>query len=428
VLIVDLDRFRLINESLGAEVGRRVLVTIAERLGPGLRPGDTLARLGGDEFGVLLHDPGPPAEVAAIAQHMTEQLAEPLDIEGGWVSVTGSVGIAYAPPAASAEEVLTNAEVAMYRAKRLGGDRVELFDDELRHEADWWMAVQTALHQSLRAAEERLGDGRSAGPAVDGPAPLASGDPTLTVLYQPEFWIADGRLIGAEALSRLHAPTLGEVPPERFVAVAAAAPALAASLFAVVVDDACRQVSLWRQHQPDAWVAVNVTASQLVDGRLIPAASQALERHGLDASALCLEVSETDVMRDVERSVATLQQLDDLGIQIAIDDFGTGYSSLGYAKRLPVRWLKIDREFVAGLGIDPVDSAIVNAAVALGRALGLTVTAEGVQTATQLEALAAVGCDIAQGYLLGRPMPAASIAELFSGAVVAAPAGVEPTT
>ncbi len=403
VLFVDVDRFKVVNDSLGHAVGDRLLVTLGERLRTAVRPGETLGRFGGDEFVVLSPGVSDRAEAVVVARRLRAALAEPLDVDGRLLAVDLSVGIAISAPGEVAPEaLLRDADAAMYAAKVRTGDSVVVFDDTLRGQ----VVERLALERELRDA-------------------LDSG--ALDVHYQPVLTL-DGELVGFEALARWDSPLRGMVPPTTFVPLAEET-GLIGRLGAYVLDEACAQLAAWQHAMPglqNATMAVNLSGRQLADAQLVETVSEVLGRNGLAPDLLCLEITE-NVLAD-EGEAGSLVRLRDLGVRLAIDDFGTGYSSLVSLRRLPVDVLKLDRLFVAGLGSNVSDTAIVRCGIDLAHALGMTVVAEGVETAQQLTVLRTLGCDNAQGYWWSRPLPAGQVgAWLQSDRPVPAAGSQSPT-
>jgi EAL domain-containing protein (putative c-di-GMP-specific phosphodiesterase class I) len=354
-----------------------------------------VARLGGDEFVVLAEDVAGVDEALSLAHRLREAIAVPLRIGAGQrVVVTASVGIALSPPgavAATPSALLWDADVAMYRAKDTGRDRVQLFEDGLRAGSLDRFRSEAMLRHALDH---------------DG----------LRLHYQPLVDLHSGALAGAEALVRLHDPDRGLVPPAEFIPVAEET-GLVVRLGAWVVAEAAAQAAAWRSLQPlDAppmTVSINLSGRQLTTPGFAVEVGAAIARSGADASHLCFEVTENTLLDATGAGVSTLERLKELGVRLAIDDFGTGHSSLTWLRRLPADFLKIDRTFVAGLGTDPGDTAIVRAVLDLGQALGLTTIAEGVEKPEQLEALRDLGCHWAQGYHLARPGPPETVTTLI---------------
>ncbi len=389
VLILDLDRFKQINDTLGHGFGDRVLREVAGRLLRNVREGDTLARLGGDEFSLLVPDAATSTDVARVAGKLLEQLRRPLRVEGHEVFVTPSIGVSVYPgDGRDVETLIKNAEVALYRGKERGGNGYQLYAPAMNARA----AERLALENSLRHAAARE---------------------EFELHYQPVADVQRGRIWGVEALLRWRHPELGLVLPDDFVPLAESA-GLLGPLAPWVLRTACRQVREWqRQRGLELWVAVNLSLRQFQDPSLVRQAAEALEAAGLPPRCLALEITETSAMQNAEVTIHTLKQLRTLGIRVAIDDFGVGYSSLSHLRRLPLHTLKIDRSFVRNIADDPGDAAIVRALVALARSLGLTVVAEGVETEDQLGFLRDCRCDGMQGFLLSPPLPPDACGELL---------------
>jgi diguanylate cyclase (GGDEF)-like protein/PAS domain S-box-containing protein len=379
VILLDLDRFKLVNDSWGHTAGDGVLIAVAERLLQAVRSSDTVARFGGDEFVVVHEGVGGAWEAARFGERLARAVAGDLNIKGEQVFVSASLGIAIGGADDSAEALLRDADSAMYKAKERGRGRVELFDADARGRAESRLVAEAALRRAVEREE-------------------------FTVLYQPIVAVADGRVMGAEALVRWDLPDGARVSPTNFIPLAEET-GLIVPLGQWVLDQACDQLRRWREEGvPLGTVSVNLSARQLAAGSFAMAVSEAIRRNALDPSSLSFEITESMLMEDVEFSIESLVGLKALGVRLAVDDFGTGYSSLAYLKRLPLDSVKIDRAFVDGLGTDPNDSAIVAAVVAMAGALGLAVTAEGVETPQQLEELRRLGCASAQGYLFARPL------------------------
>ncbi|PLP96530.1 putative bifunctional diguanylate cyclase/phosphodiesterase [Cupriavidus pauculus] len=382
VLFVDLDGFKGVNDTYGHQMGDSLLVEIAGRLRACTRSEDTISRVGGDEF-VVLARADEPADAGVMAEKLIEALREPAHVAGHALHVSGSIGIAlYPADGADQDTLMTNADAAMYHAKASGRNAYCFFERSMNHQA----RVQQSLIQDLRGVT-RTGQ--------------------LELYYQPKFAATDNRVVGAEALLRWHHPLHGLLMPDQFIGLAEKTGAIV-TIGKWVLDEACRQLATWHAIGHADWsMAVNLSALQFCHPGMIETVSDALAHHGIPAASLTLEITESTAMRDVEETLAIMTQLDEMGVRIAIDDFGTGYSSLLHLKRIPASELKIDRGFVRDLAEDSEDAAIVSAIVALGRTLNLQVVAEGVETAAQQSFLAGLGCDALQGYLLGRPVPAA---------------------
>lgn len=389
VLFLDLDRFKVVNDSLGHRVGDDLLIALSRRLVAVLGPDDVLARLGGDEFAVLLTSPSDEDGIHRLTEEIQAALAEPVILEHRSLSVACSIGVAIARDrSVTAAEMMQWADAAMYRAKESGRNRVSIFDDDLA------AAVRDRLEldQRLRHAVERH---------------------EFEVHFQPEVDLESGEVLGAEALLRWRSPD-GLVSAASFIGLAEDN-GLIIPIGAWVLEQACRQAADWTRrfpHQPIT-MRVNLSARQLDDHQLVDQVCEILDRSGLDPSSLCLEITETALMADAEASRSILEALDRLGVSLAVDDFGTGYSSLSYLKQFPVDVLKIDRSFVEGLPGDDENLAIVATIIQLAQSLGMDVTAEGIEKAEQAELLTQMGCPRGQGFLYARPMPAADFEHLL---------------
>ena len=387
VLFVDLDGFKAVNDTYGHQVGDSLLVEIASRLRMSTRSEDTISRVGGDEFVVLVRV-DEPADAGVVAEKLIEALRDTVHVAGHVLNVSGSIGIALFPAdGADQDALMTNADAAMYHAKGAGRNAYCFFESSMNHKA----RAQQTLIQDLRAA-------------------LRNGQ--LQLHYQPKFAASDNRLVGAEALLRWNHPVQGLLMPDQFITLAEKTGAIV-PIGKWVLGEACRQLAAWHAMGNTGWsMAVNLSALQFCDTGMIESVETALREHGVPAVCLTLEITESTAMRDVEETLDIMTRLDAMGVRIAIDDFGTGYSSLLHLKRIPASELKIDRGFVRDLAEDSEDAAIVSAIVALGRTLNLQVVAEGVETAAQQSFLASLGCDALQGYLLGKPVPAAQFMSL----------------
>jgi diguanylate cyclase (GGDEF)-like protein len=383
LMFLDLDRFKTINDSLGHHYGDKLLQGVAERLTSGLRAEDTVARLGGDEFVVLLAEINAPTAAGSVAQKLLESLAQPMDIEGQQQSISGSIGISiYPEDGTSLRELMSNADSAMYHAKKVGRGNHQFFAPEMNAAA----GARLQLEQALRLALERK---------------------EFELHYQPKVDVATGAVIAMEALVRWRSPTRGLVPPYEFISVAEEI-GLIIPLGAWVLRAACEQNQAWQ----DAGlarlrVAVNLSAYQFRQKDLPEFVAGVLQETGMAGEFLELEVTESVVMHNPQEAVRILEQLSEQGIHISVDDFGTGYSSLSYLKQFRLDTLKIDRSFVRDINSDADDAAIVRSVIALAHSLRLQVIAEGVETAEQLEYLRALGCDQYQGYFRSKPVPAA---------------------
>jgi len=392
VLFVDLDRFKLVNDSLGHRAGDDLLVQVAERLRMATRPGDVVARFGGDEFVVLAENVVDEVECRQIADRLAATLTAPFRVEGREVFVTASVGMTIADPESDTPDtLLRDADAAMYTAKDQGRARSVLFEEHVHQSTVDRLAEEAAMHRALERDE-------------------------LVVLYQPQVDIDSGAIVGIEALLAWQHPERGLLPPGAFLKTAEET-GLIVPFGAWILRRACHDAQGWcaRFGRP-LRVSVNVSARQLVDAELHELVKETLAESGLAPDALCLEVSES-VLTDTRDIAAPLHAVRELGVRVAIDDFGTGYASLAHLKRFPVDQLKIDAAFVAGLGSDADDTVIVAAVIGLAHALGVVALAEGVEEDVQLDELRALRCDLAQGYLFARPGDAASI-DAILGAVV----------
>jgi diguanylate cyclase (GGDEF)-like protein len=383
VLLLDLDNFKVINDSLGHEAGDALLQAVAQQLSGAVRVGDTVARLGGDEFVVLLPEVSGGEGVLRMAERLANSLRTPFTLAGREVAISTSIGVALSEPDdREPERLLRAADLALYRAKANGRSCYALFDPEMAATAMERMELESALRGALERQE-------------------------LQVYYQPIFRLGSEKLVGWEALVRWRHPTRGLVPPSLFIPVAEET-GLIVALGQWVLEAACRQAQLWQvmtgEHRLS--MSVNVAARQFQSPDLVSDVGRIIRELGVSPHTLQLEITESAIMQGGQTATATLEALKELGVRLAIDDFGTGYSSLAYLKRFPVDTLKVDRSFVDGLGRDAQDSAIVRSVVALAKALDLNVTAEGIETPAQQAQLELLGCDFGQGYLLGRPVPA----------------------
>jgi diguanylate cyclase (GGDEF)-like protein len=388
LLLIDLDRFKEINDTLGHSYGDRLLCQVGPRLQSVLRDGDTVGRLGGDEFVVLLPSVDGEGEARAVAARLSEALHRAFDVDGVILDVEASIGIALSPwHGTDTEELLRNADIAMYVAKDMKAGAVVFTPEE---------------HVSTPARLTVLGDLRRA---------LDSED-ELFLHYQPKYTLEGGRIEGAEALLRWQHPTLGLIPPGEFIPVAEGT-GIILRLTDRVLGLALEQIRRWLDSGHAVPVAVNLSTRCLLDADLPDMVQRMLAEHDVPASLLRLEVTESAVMGDAARCMEVLQRLHDLGVRLSIDDFGTGYSSMAYLRRLPVDELKIDRSFVLGMTTTQQDAVLVRTAIDLGHNLGLTVVAEGVERAEHADALRALGCDVAQGYHYARPMVAGQLSQLL---------------
>lgn len=382
VLFLDLDRFKIINESLGHAIGDQLLIAISERLETCLRPGDTVARLGGDEFALLLDHIGDTSDAIRIANRIQKKLTLPFNLNGQDVFATTSIGIAlsatgYDQP----ESLLRDADTAMHRAKALGGARHEVFDSRMHARAVELLQLETDLRRAIERQEFQLH-------------------------YQPIVSLESETIIGFEALIRWQHPQRGLVSPMQFIPVAEET-GLIIPIGRWVLREACRQMRIWQTQLPThhrLTISVNLSGKQFAQPDLIDEIKRILGETGLDASSLRLEITESVIMQNAEVATDVLSQLRATGIQLHIDDFGTGYSSLSYLHRFPIDMLKIDRSFVSQIGVDGDNSEIVETIMTLARNLSINVIAEGVETVDQLAHLRKLQCEYGQGYLISKPL------------------------
>ena len=389
VMVIDLDRFKSVNDTLGHSHGDRLLQDVAKRLSQCLRSGDTVARVGGDEFAIVAADLARAQDAAILAQKVLESLAKPFDLDGHEVFIGASVGIATFPmDGCEGGLLIKNADAALYRAKELGRNNYQFYTAAMNERAMENLLLENDLRHALERREFRLH-------------------------FQPKARLRDGRVAGFEALLRWERPGKGLVSPAQFV------PLLEDTGLIVPVGDwviraAFAQLREWREEGREPLpVAVNLAAKQFVHHDIVAVVEAAIRESGMPAELLEVEITESDAMKNPEQTLAVLQRLEARGVRIAIDDFGTGYSSLSYLKRFPVHTVKLDRSFVKGLPDDTEDASIALAVVTMAHSLGLEVVAEGVETAAQKHFLAEHGCDQMQGYLLSRPLPAAECARFF---------------
>jgi diguanylate cyclase (GGDEF)-like protein/PAS domain S-box-containing protein len=392
VLLVDLDGFKQVNDTLGHDAGDELLREVARRFESVVRASDTVARFGGDEFALLLEDVN-EQEAVALAKRMLDRLAAPIAIADRDVALGASIGIVLRPGTASSEELVRDADVAMYAAKDAGRGRYEVYCPEMAKEVGELLSIEQELRLALQRNE-------------------------FSLHYQPEVDLATTATVGAEALLRWASPTRGLVPPARFVPIAEVT-SLILQLGEYVLQEACAQSRRWRAAGvvSDSFVTwVNVSARQLGRGELPTVVRAALEAAGLPPNALGLEVTESAVVESGpagDRARDELKELHAQGVKIAIDDFGTGFSSLGQLRHFPIDMIKVDRSFVQGAEHDPKDAAITAGLVNLAHALGVVAIAEGVESTGQLASVRDLGCDLGQGYLFARPMTADQATDLF---------------
>jgi diguanylate cyclase (GGDEF)-like protein len=388
--LLDLDRFKEVNDTLGHHVGDQLLQLVGRRLEQALRPGDTVARLGGDEFAVLLPEVGDGARAVEVAGRMRAALTEPFRLEGMSFDLEASIGVAVHPMHADDfETLMQRADVAMYQAK------------ETR------TGIESYAADKDRNSTARLG--------MLGELRYALENDQLELHYQPKARLDTGEVVGVEALVRWRHPDRGMIQPDEFVPLAEQS-GLMRLLTQWVVNAALAQAADWRERGLRVHIAVNISVRDLHDVAFVEYLRTRLSWYGVPARCLQLEITEGVLMSDPTRAAATLRGLAALGLELSLDDFGTGYSSLVHLKRLPVREIKIDRSFVQRMDVNEEDAAIVRSIIDLGGALGLRVVAEGVETVDAWNRLAELGCDLAQGYYLGRPVPAAELTARLAAA------------
>jgi len=391
LLYIDLDRFKLVNDSLGHAVGDLLLVQVATRVRACLRPEDTVARLGGDDFAVLFEDLADLSGAITVADRIQSALAEPFQVGGEEVFTGCSMGLALSNRALhDPGDLVRDAELAMYRAKSKGDGALEIFDPSMNRKARERFHLEAELRHALERGEFRLA-------------------------YQPLVSFHTGRIEGWEALVRWQHPERGLVSPLDFIPLAEET-GLIVPIGQWVLQEACRQAKDWQDRhpsEPPRMINVNLSMRQFQQKDLVEMVTRVLTGQGLQPRHLRLEITESVMMKDPEASIGAMQQFKGMDVNLVIDDFGTGYSSLGYLKRFPVDALKIDKSFVDRLGHDTEDTAIVEAVISLSKSLGLRVTAEGIETREQFERLKAMGCDQGQGYYLSRPLPAEAMEDLL---------------
>jgi diguanylate cyclase (GGDEF)-like protein len=395
LLYLDLDRFKLINDTHGHSHGDELLIDVAERLRTSVRPTDLVSRIGGDEFMIVLGDVVGVSQALDLADRLRECLRAPFVVRGMTFFVSASIGLAFASgddPAATTEALVRDADTAMYQAKDAGRDAVAIYDQSMRARMTERVELERDLHLAVALDQLRL-------------------------VYQPIVLLPRGTVVGLEALLRWSHPTHGIVPPARFIPLAEESE-LISEIGAWVLDEAVRQFAAWRRQAPqmaDLYVSVNLSGAQLHDDRIVDRVADALAMHGLDGASLSLELTESVVMEDPAAAATSLAALRALGARIAIDDFGAEYSSLAYLKRFPVTALKIDKSFVDGIAAeDSPDATLIATIVAMARALDIATVAEGVETKAQAERLTELGCDAVQGYLFSRPVEVDRVPEVVA--------------
>ena len=393
VLFIDLDRFKVINDSLGHAAGDTLLIEVAKRIQGSVRNSDVVARLGGDEFVVMLDKISDRHQVAVIARKILAALMSPIELAGHECSTTGSIGIAVFPDNGNDALMLTkNADIAMYLAKEEGKNDFRFFSSEIKTPPIERLMLEADLRHALKLDQ-------------------------FTLHYQPKHDAQTGQITGLEALLRWAHPELGDVPPMQFISLAEET-GLIIPIGLWVLETACAQNMAWqRDGLPAISMAVNLSPRQFLDENLLRDIDEVLRSTGMPAQLLQLEITESMVMQNVDRAIKLLDQIQSRGVRLAIDDFGTGYSSMSLMKQFPIDTIKIDRSFVHDLENSSADRAIAKAIISMGKALGLSVVAEGVETAEQDRFLREHQCDELQGYLFSKPMPAEFIPPLLRPAL-----------
>jgi len=395
VLFGDIDRFKVVNDNLGHQVGDELLRVIGDRLRRAVRAGDTLSRFGGDEFVILLEGITSADDASQVANAVLNALRDPITLSAGHeVVATMSIGVALSEQGKSRDDLLRDADVAMYRVKERGrGGQFAMTDaDRIGARSDGWLDLDTALHHITERGE-------------------------VEIHYQPLVSLDDRRIVGAEALVRWNHPDHGILMPAQFIKVAEDNGTIL-QIGRMVLEQACRQVKSWHEEFGVALqIGVNLSARQFQQAALVDDVEGALRATEIDPSQLCLEITESLAMDDVDLTTSILANLHSLGVRVAIDDFGTGHSSLGYLARFPIDVVKIDQSFVRDIDRDPVKSAIVSAVVALSGAIGSTTVVEGVETQAQFEELKSLGCDSAQGYYFARPASATAFGKVLTASL-----------
>jgi diguanylate cyclase (GGDEF)-like protein/PAS domain S-box-containing protein len=389
LMFIDLDGFKLVNDTLGHDIGDLLLKETSGRLGHCVRVSDTVARLGGDEFTVLMPNLDDPSHAPVVAQRILESLSQPFHLNGHESFVSASIGITvYPEDATDATELLKNADSAMYRAKELGKGNYQFFTDELNRELTERLTIKNGLAKAIGGGE-------------------------LSLYYQPKLDLKSGIVTGVEALMRWNSRELGVVSPARFIPVLEES-GLVVEIGAWAIDIACRQHRAWlKGGLPPIRVAVNLSTRQLREPSFAAVVERALEHSGAGPDGLEIEITENLLMSQAGNTVATLKKLHDLGVRVTLDDFGTGYSSLNHLRRYPIDTIKIDGSFVSDIATNPDDAEIIRTIINMGKTLNRTVVAEGVESAAQMSLLREYGCDEIQGYYLCKPLPAAALTEFL---------------
>ena len=401
LIFLDLDGFKMVNDTLGHDVGDELLKHVAARLLLCLRDSDTVARLGGDEFTAVLTDVGSRERVESAAERVIESLSAPIELEGGDVVIGASIGVAmYPDDGTDVRTLLKSADMAMYQAKAAGRNNVRFYTEAVGQAVQTRMSMENSIRTALDKGQFR-------------------------VYYQPIADLRTGMIQSFEALVRWDHPELGVVSPAEFVPLAEES-GLIGPLGMQVLRLACEEIKIWdRLADHPINVAVNISAVQFSDRHLVSSFQQVFDDVGIEPNRVELEVTENTVMHDVDRSIAMLKEFKDLGVEISVDDFGTGYSSLAYLKKFPLDCLKVDRSFVSTMPGSADDAAIVGAIIAVAHSLRLRVVAEGVEQASQIQLLRDLGCDRVQGYLLGWPRPESDVGEMLRCGLGTFPNNVE---
>ena len=389
LMFIDLDGFKLVNDTLGHDIGDLLLRETSERLGHCVRVSDTVARLGGDEFTVLMPNLDDPSHAPVVAQRILDSLTKAFHLNGHESFVSASIGITVFPEdATDANELLKNADSAMYRAKELGKGNYQFFTEELNRELTERLTIKNGLAKAISGRE-------------------------LSLYYQPKLDLKGGAITGVEALMRWNSKDLGVVSPARFIPVLEES-GLMVEVGAWAIETACRQHRAWQDAGlPPVRVAVNLSTRQLRDPSFVAVVERALEESGIGPDGLEIEITENLLMSEAGTAIATLRKLHDRGIHVTLDDFGTGYSSLSHLRRYPIDTIKIDGSFVSDIATNPDDAEIIHTIINMGKTLNRTVVAEGVESAAQTSLLREYGCDEIQGYYLCKPLPAAALTEFL---------------
>jgi diguanylate cyclase (GGDEF)-like protein/PAS domain S-box-containing protein len=392
VILLDLNRFRVVNNSLGPRIGAQLLCEAARRLQASLRAGDTVARLGGDRFTILLHEINEVSDTIRVAERIQKKLGLPLNLGGQDITISASMGIVLsAPDYEQPEDILRDADIALHRAKTSGEARHEVFDRAMHESAIARLQLENDLRRAVEGQEFR-------------------------VQYQPIVSLRTGRIVGFEALVRWHHPERGIVSPLDFIPLAEET-GMIVLIGQCVLCEACCQASQWQAKFSDEQplsISVNLSSKQFSQPDLVDQIKQVLKKSQLEAKSLTLEITESVVMENAEAAAAALMKLKTLGVQLSVDDFGTGYSSLSYLHSFPINSLKIDRSFIGKMSVDNTSLEIVRTVVALAYSLGMNVTAEGIETAEQLAQLRALQCQYGQGFLFSKPLDSEAAAKLLS--------------